>query len=53
MTRSEYCRSKAEECDLMARSTRDPRIKAQLEKRAADWRKLADELDRMYRKNGW
>jgi hypothetical protein len=46
MTRAEFCRSKAEECEQMARTTRNPKIRSQLEKLAADWRALADQLDK-------
>ena len=45
MTRAEFCRSKAEECDQLVHATRDIKIRSQLEKIAADWRALADQLD--------
>jgi hypothetical protein len=47
MTRAQFCRGKAEECDKLARTTRDPKIKSQLEKLAADWRALAADLDKL------
>jgi hypothetical protein len=46
MTRAEHCRTKAEECELLARTARDPKIRSQLEKLAADWRALAAEIDK-------
>jgi hypothetical protein len=46
MTSASHCRAKAEECEQMARTTRNPEIRSQLEKLAADWRALADQLDK-------
>ena len=51
MTRAEFCRSKAEECDQLAHTTRDPKIRNQFKKIAVDWRVLADQLDEAERRS--
>jgi hypothetical protein len=42
MMKAEQYRAKAEECERLARGTRDPDIKLQLEKLASQWRDMAN-----------
>ena len=46
MTRAEYCRAHADECDALARAATEPETKYQLEKLAIAWRQLADDIDK-------
>jgi hypothetical protein len=47
MTRAEYCRAQAVECDALARAATHPETKYQLERLAVAWRQLADDIDKV------
>jgi hypothetical protein len=47
MTRAEYCRAQAVECDALARAATNPETKYQLERLAVAWRQLADDIDKV------
>jgi len=47
IARPEDYRARADECESQARGAHDPKIKAQLQKLARQWRLLADQADRM------
>jgi hypothetical protein len=49
MSDAEDYRAKAAGCERMARRTRDPKIKRQLEYLAFEWRQMAEQAD----KYGW
>jgi hypothetical protein len=45
MTRAGQCRAKAVECERLAQSAHDPKVRRQLRKLAADWRELAMQIE--------
>jgi hypothetical protein len=45
MTKAGQCRAKAVECERLAQSARDPEVRRQLRKLAADWRELAIQIE--------
>ena len=47
MTKSDYYRARAEQCERKADADHDPKVKAQLEDFAVQWRYMAAQAERL------